>query len=115
MRRVSAYELAQRMPDEWGLPGAPTLLGLGGGVAACLLNTVPAEVSAAATDNHILSFVTRGERRHRQWHDGRQRFDGYLPSISIIIVPVGCAPRAVILEPIRVSHLLAKFMSPRST
>jgi AraC-like DNA-binding protein len=106
MSRLSAQDLAFRMPADWGMTtDAPKIVGLCGGVSSCLLVGLPGEVSAPASDNHILSFVTRGEPHHRLWHDAKIVTDGPLPSHSINIVPAGRAPRAVIAQPIRVLHV----------
>ncbi|MDP9097060.1 MAG: hypothetical protein M3N26_11020, partial [Pseudomonadota bacterium] len=70
-----------------------------------MLDSLPGELRSPATDNHILSFVVRGERHHRLWHDARLVHDGVLASKSINIVPAGSVPRAVVDTSIRVLHV----------
>jgi AraC family transcriptional regulator len=46
-----------------------------------------------------------GERHHRQWLDGRVTIDHAVPFGRLVIIPAGCAPRAVVTDPIKVLHV----------
>ena len=106
---MSALETARDqsllMPSRWGLRDAPKVLDFAGGLSATFLSAQPGEVCSPPTEAHIVSLVTRCERHHRMWRDGKVITDGTLPSSSVNIVAAGIAPRAVISDPIDVLHV----------
>ena len=103
-RPLTARDLALAIPGEWHVESAPRLLGPPKGVSAVVLDAHPAEVFTRPSEAHILSYVARGERHHRLWFDGKQITDGPLPNRCITIVPAGVSPRAVLSDPVKVTH-----------
>jgi len=105
---MSGLDLAERMPQMWQT--RPLLRVAGSettGIAAVRMRVrgPESEVEGPVSDNHILSFVLSGERRHTIWHDGRLAFEGVLRSRSFNIVPAGAKPQAVVQNRVDVAHL----------
>ncbi len=81
---------------------------MAGGTGRCQRDQIdasPGEVCGPPSNAHILSFILRGEARHRLWFDDHAITDGVLPDRSVAIVPAGIRPRAVSVEPILLTHV----------